>query len=124
MKKIIRLTEQDLHRIVRESVNRVINETENYQDELIRQQYKVWKTAKQLLSQKGFEQWDDKNDNPFILRVKINNYKDVELIDSILRSYFGITSEYDCSVKRESNMFGSDERALIHLPAANKVKNA
>ena len=40
MKKLIRLTEGDLHRIVKESVKRVLNESEFTNDEDIASQYK------------------------------------------------------------------------------------
>ena len=36
-KKLIRLTESDLHRIIKESVNRILNENESYVDMLRRQ---------------------------------------------------------------------------------------
>lgn len=35
-KKLIRLTEQDLHRIVKESVNRILNEARRGDDEYVK----------------------------------------------------------------------------------------
>ena len=61
MKKLIRLTEGDLHRIVRESVKRILSEDVQWanpqQDDMTEQQYEVWNTAKQLLSQSGYEHY-------------------------------------------------------------------
>jgi hypothetical protein len=125
MKKLIRLTEGDLHRIVRESVKRILSEDVQWgnpqQDDTTEQQYEVWNTAKQLLSQSGYEQWGNSNDNPFILKVRIMGYGDINRIKALLRQNFGVDDVYDSSVKYETNMMGGDARAVIHLPAANKI---
>jgi hypothetical protein len=36
MKKLVRLTESDLHRIVKESVNRILNEVEGYENTMLK----------------------------------------------------------------------------------------
>ena len=120
MKKIIRLTESDLHNIVKESVYKIINE--QTQDELEREQYQLWKMVKDFLKGKGFESWEETTYNPFMMRVSVRNYNDRNVIYYLLYNYLGIDSEYDLSVKYESNPFGGNERVDIYLPSINKTK--
>ena len=46
MKKLIRLTEQDLHRIVRESVMKVITEEESYVDRMVRRAWERFNNSR------------------------------------------------------------------------------
>ena len=61
-KKLIRLTESDLHRIVRESVNKVLNETDLY-DTLARPDGKLdlsnpytWAKSPEMLKKMGYDE--------------------------------------------------------------------
>lgn len=113
MKKLIRLTESDLHNIIKESVKHIIAESD------MDGQVKVM--AQKALSDAGYEEWGDSSHNPYLLYVKINDVSDIKRIESILMRVLGIDSYY-LSVEMKSNMFGKDLRAKISLPGYTHTK--
>ena len=122
-KKLIRLTESDLHRIVKESVKKILKEGDyhNQQIMMAREQRKVKDKAVEVLGRMGFKVRDYRQDNNFMLDVYINNYSDCEKIRNTLSMLFGVDGYYDMFVKHGYNL-GSSEWAEIGLPASNKVK--
>ena len=122
-KRLIRLTESDLHKIVKESVKKILKEGDYYNQQIMmaREQRKVKDKAVEVLGRMGFKVRDYRQDNNFMLDVYINNYSDCEKIRNTLSRLFGVDGYYDMFVKHGHNL-GSSEWAEIGLPASNKVK--
>jgi hypothetical protein len=112
------LKNKNLDEAISKAIKKVIKE--NYDDDQLR----LWKMAQEYLEKAGYPTWGGYRNNPYVLRVSINDFSDVNKIDSMLTKLFGINDISDLSVNHESNMFGNDQRAVIYLPSVNKTKFA
>lgn len=120
MKKRIRLTESDIHRIVKESVRRVLNEgdIDNY-----RRQMSFKKEVLAFLEKLGYEKWSNMyDDNEWVVAVSINDYSDIRKIEDMVGRKFGIANSMSFNVEYGSNLIGRDERAVLHLPSILNIK--
>ena len=61
MKKLIRLTESDLHRIVKESVNMILKEVKYGGESLHGNNPNDWYTLSQIRGYRDFDKYGDKN---------------------------------------------------------------
>ena len=126
MKRRVRLTESDIHRIVKESVRRVLNEGEPVYDDRYLDNYRKQMSFKRevlaFLEKFGYKKWSDRyDDNEWMVVVSINDYSDVRKIEDMVGRKFGIANDMTFGVKYGSNLIGGDERAEIHLPSVMKV---
>jgi hypothetical protein len=112
------LKNKNLDEAISKAIKKVIKE--NYDDDQLR----LWKMAQEYLEKAGYPTWGGYRNNPYVLRVSINDFSDVNKIDSMLTKLFGINDISDLNVNHESNMFGNDQRAVIYLPSVNKTKFA
>lgn len=117
----IKLTEHDLHNIVRKSIRKILREQSENDLISYQRQNEIKKMALNALMRMGYEMWGNETDNVYIIKVRINNYSDCQKIENRLSRLFGINDPYELSVKLETNMFGNDMRAVIQLPSFNKV---
>ena len=127
MKKRVRLTESDIHRIVKESVRRVLNEGEPVYDERYLNDYRKQMSFKRevlaFLEKFGYKKWSDMyDDNEWMVVVSINDYSDIRKIEDMVGRKFGIANDMSFSVEYGSNLIGRDERAVIHLPSILNIK--
>lgn len=123
MKKIIRLTESELNQVVKDSVKRILREYSDDEIMFARKQNEVKRRALEALSRMGYKDWGGNRyaDNPTVLVVSINDYRDCSKIKSMLSSLFKTD---EIGVKYESNLVGKDSRAVIYLPTFNKITEA
>ena len=89
-KKLIRLTESDLHRIVKESVNRILRESQFGN-------YRVSRSPKKKYA-------DERKDNEGDWEDHSKNYESIEEGKRILREdaenvYRGVSLPYNCDIK-------------------------
>ena len=129
MKRRIRLTENSLHRIVKESVLRVLNEGEPVYDERymndFRRQMSFKSEVLAFLEKLGYKKWSDRyDDNEWMVVVSINDYSDVRKIEDMVGRKFGIANDMSFNVNYNSNLIGKDERAEIHLPSILNINKA
>lgn len=121
MRKVIRLTENNIRQIVRESVGRIINEM--YSDSeitLSRQQSELKRKVIDFLEKRGYRKWGNSYDNNGnMLVVSINDYADCNKIYNMLKRMLG--DSYYLNVRYDSNLFGKDERAVIYLPSVTHL---
>lgn len=117
MYKKIRLTENNIRQIVRESVGRLINEM--YSDSeitLSRKQSELKRKVIDFLQKRGYRKWGSSyDDNGNMLAVSINDYSDCNKIYNMLKRMF--KDNWDLNVRYDSNLVGKDERAIIYLPS-------
>lgn len=108
-----------------ETISRAVKKAikESYED-LDRQQYNLWKMVAEYLEKTGYPTWGGYRNNPYVLKVSINEYGDVNKIKSMLTQLLGIDDPIDLSTKYETNQIGRDQRAVIYLPGVNKTKFA
>ena len=107
-----------LDEAVSKAMKKIIKE--NYDDDQVR----LWKMVQEYLEKSGYPTCGGYRNNPFVLRVSINDYSDVNKIKSMLTKLLGINDISDLTVKHESNLLGRDERAVIYMPGVNKTKFA
>ena len=109
--KRVRLNENTLRKIIRETVKNIFENSGGYDEQWI-----VYNYAKKLLMNMGYEMWREE-DNPYVITVRIKDRSDINRIETILRRELGVKDYIDMSVRHDSNMFGGEERAQILLPA-------
>lgn len=128
MKRTIRLKESDLHQIITESVNRVLNEWTEEEILAARKQAKMVKDAIAFVRNLGFETSDYDSENMYQFNVYNVDLGKAEKIAAALNNYFGFTSEYECArAEMRSNLFQTFDEAIIKLPAythATKLKES
>ena len=107
-----------LDEVISKAIKKIIKE--NYDGD----QMRLWKMVQEYLEKSGYPTWGGYRNNPFVLRVSINDYSDVNKIKSMLTKLLGINDISDLTVKHESNLLGRDERAVIYIPGVNKTKFA
>ena len=121
MRKIIRLTENNIRQIVRESVGRIINEM--YSDSeitLSRKQSELKRKVIDFLEKRGYHKWGNLyDDNGNMLAVSINDYTDCNKIYNMLKRMF--KDNWYLNVRYDSNLVGKDERAIIYLPSVTHL---
>ena len=121
MKKTIRLTENDLHRIVKESVNRVLNENENSDKEIIINVLTEFgdDSSSQILSLQLLEQ------KYKMLRRILNNdaFKDnYKILEPYLR--------YIITIKRDGILYGAfdvylqNQNVYVEFGSMRKIDRA
>jgi len=126
MKRTIRLKESDLHQIITESVNRILNEWTEEEILGARKQAKMVEDAIAFVRNLGFETSDYDSEKMYQFIVYNVDLGKAEKIASALNNYFGFTSQYECATaEMRSNLFQTFDEAIIKLPAythATKLK--
>ena len=116
-KRIVRLTESDLRRIITESVRSVLLKEDDIDS--ARKQREVKEMAIQALSDAGYNDlWGSVyDDNDYMLAVRVRDDNEISRIERSLSRALGIKNPFDLSVTLKTNMVGGDARAVIRLPS-------
>lgn len=121
MKKTIRLKESDLHQIITESVNKVLNEWTSEEIEMFRKQAKLGEYALAFVQRMGFKTSEyDSGKNVFT--VYNVDYSKANKIAEALNNHFGATSNYQrFKAEMRSNLFQTFDEAIISIPPYTHV---
>ena len=121
MKKTIRLTESDLHKVITESVNAILNEWTEEEINMFRKQAKLGKEAIAFVNKLGFRTSEyDSDKNKFV--VYDVDYERAEKIAEALNNHFGVTSHYQrFKSEMRSNLFQTFNEAIISIPPYTHV---
>lgn len=119
MNKTIRLTETDLHKIVKESIDRILNE--NYLSAEDIEEFKKHAVfvnkAIDIVRNMGYEVSDYEPDRPYTFKVYDVKLGDGDKIAERLNRIFGCEPSNGFSARDESTLFQTHTRNYrIHVP--------